>query len=138
VWRQLAHALDDRLLVGLAQRGASQGGGGLQGSRGDGAEVVVAARRDRQQRGLDELLEPGLAGSWVAEGASEVGVEGAEVEQGLVDVEDVHRRHGGFLSGLLMDLVARPMAATGPRAEAGSWWDAGGPRRLLPAVRLRP
>jgi hypothetical protein len=62
VGRQLLHALNDCLLVGLGEGDAVSGGGGVQGGLGDGAELVVVAGGDGDQGGLDELLEPGLAG----------------------------------------------------------------------------
>jgi hypothetical protein len=68
------------------------------------------------------------------QGAPEVGVDSAQVEQGLVHVEHIP---GGSVSAWLTGLVARPMAATDPQAAAGGHEDAGRPQRL-PAVRLRP
>jgi hypothetical protein len=62
VGRQLLHALEDGLLVGLGEGDAAPGGGGVQGDLGDGAELVVVAGGDGDQGGMDELVEPGLAG----------------------------------------------------------------------------
>jgi hypothetical protein len=127
---QLADALEDRLLVGLVQGDAAQGGGGLQGGLGDGAELVVAAGGDGDQGGLDELLEPGLAGGWIAEGTPKVGVEGAQVQQGLVDIEDIGRWYGSSLGS-----VTTGGAGDGSYRPAGGGWSTPGPRRGLEAAR---
>jgi hypothetical protein len=92
------HAAHDRLAVVVGQLDPQPGRGHVQGGPPDGAEVGVAVGDGGHHGRLEQLAEPGHPGPAVAEQPLELAVEGGQVEQRLVDVEQAHRRHGVLLA----------------------------------------
>src|SRR6185437_5802067 len=77
------------LVGGVAAMCLRDRGEALTGKVG---EVLVAGGRGECERGVDQQVEPFTVGGWRAGQLRERLVEGREVQQGLVDIEDEQHR----------------------------------------------
>jgi hypothetical protein len=74
-------------------------GGHPEGRDGGLAEGRVGLGHGGDEGGMEHLVEPEFAHGGVSEGPLEVRIEGRQVQQGLVHVEDADSLHALPLSG---------------------------------------
>lgn len=92
--RKTPNGAEDGLAVGIGHFASVAPGDHFERGSSHRPEIDIRVRDGRYQRGLEKLGEPLLAHACLTEDPVERPVQGFEVEERLVDIEDADAFHG--------------------------------------------